>query len=256
MSEIHPGSIIHPDAHIAPSVSIGPYCQIGKNVTIDEDTILRSHVVIDGITRIGKKCIIYPFSAIGLEPQDTKYKGEESKVFIGDNNIIREGVTIHKGTAQGHMETRIGDNNFIMACSHIAHDCIVGNGSIFANYVALAGHVELEDYIVLGAYSGVHQFCHVGKYSFIGAHSPVTKDVVPFSFVSGNRAKCYGINSVGLHRHNFSQETINILKLAIRMLCKMDTPVALAKMKESWHSIPEIEYIIDFINKSTRGLIK
>lgn len=256
MTEIHSSSIIHPGAHIDSSVKIGPFCQIGNNVTIDENTTLRLHIVIDGITHIGKNCIIYPFTTIGLEPQDTKYHGEDSKVTIGENNIIRECVTIHKGTSLGHMETKIGNNNMLLAYSHVAHDCTVGNGVIFAHLVGIAGHVEVEDHVVLGAYSGVHQFCHVGRNSFIGAHSAVTKDVVPFSFVSGDRAKCYGINSVGLHRHNFPQETIDILKEAMRMLCKMETTVALDKIGESWPNVPEIIYLIEFVRNATRGIIK
>ncbi|OGF62256.1 MAG: acyl-[acyl-carrier-protein]--UDP-N-acetylglucosamine O-acyltransferase [Candidatus Fischerbacteria bacterium RBG_13_37_8] len=256
MSLIHPLAIVHTEASIADSATIGPFCHIGKNVTIGEDTCLRSHVVIDGIVSIGKECTIYPFVSIGLEPQDVKYQGEESKVTIGDNNIIREGVTIHRGTRHGHLETKIGNNNMFMAYSHVAHDCTVGNGVILIHLAIVGGHVTVEDFAVLGAYAGVHQFCSVGKYSFTGACSAVTKDVVPYSFVSGDRAKYFGINSVGLHRHNFNQKTIEIIKSALTTLNKMDTPIALETLMEKWPDIPEIQTIIHFIKNSKRGIIK
>jgi UDP-N-acetylglucosamine acyltransferase len=256
MSNIHPTAIIDKDAKISSNAIIGPYCYIGKNVIIGEETYLYSHVVINGNVQIGSKCKIYPFTTIGLEPQDIKYQGEESRVVIGNNNLIREGVTIHRGTRHRECLTKIGDNNIFLAYSHVAHDCFIGNGVMILHLAALAGHVNVEDYAIIGAYSGVHQFCSVGTYSFIGAHSAVTKDVLPFSFVAGDRAKLYGINSIGLHRHNFNQNTIDIINNAIKIIKKTELSAAINTIKENWGNIPEINHLIEFIQKSKRGFIK
>lgn len=256
MSNIHPLSVVDSRAEIADTAVIGPYCRIGPNVVIDEDTIIQSHAVIDGKTYIGRKCLIYPFVSIGLEPQDVKFKNEETKVYIGNNNIIRENVTIHKGTSKGNGETRIGDNNFIMAYSHIAHDCIVGSNVIFVNLVSLGGHVIVEDCAAIGAYSGVHQFCRVGKYSFVGAYTAVTQDVLPFSIVAGNRAKLYGINSIGLHRHNFEKQRINLIKKSLSIIKRMNIKNAIETLAKNYPENEDVQYIIDFIKKSNRGVIK
>lgn len=256
MSNIHPLSIVDSKAEIAESAIIGPYCRIGPNVIIDENTIIQSHTVIDGRTYIGKNCIIYPFVSIGLEPQDVKYKNEDTKVYIGNNNVIRENVTIHKGTSKGNGETRIGDNNFIMAYAHIAHDCKVGSNVIFVNLVSLGGHVIVEDCAAIGAYSGIHQFCRVGKYSFVGAYTAVTQDVLPFSIVAGNRAKLYGINSIGLHRHNFEKERINTIKKAVGIIKRMNLTNAIETLMKHFPDDLDIKYIIDFVKESKRGIIK
>ncbi len=255
MNNIHPTAIIEKEVLISQNIIIGPYCYIGKNVTIGENTHLYSHVVINGNVQIGKNCKIYPFTTIGLEPQDIKYKGEPSKVIIGDNNLIREGVTIHRGTSHRESLTKIGNNNIFLAYSHVAHDCFIGNGVMLLHLAALAGHVTVEDYAVIGAYSGVHQFCSIGQYSFIGAHSAVTKDVLPYSFVAGDRAKLYGINSVGLHRHNFNQNIIDIINSAIKIIRKFDYNTAINMLSNNWNNT-EINNIIEFIKKSKRGVIK
>lgn len=256
MNNIHPTAIVDKDAKIAINATIGPYCYIGKNAIIEEETYLYSHVVIHGNVQIGKKCKIYPFTTIGLEPQDLKYQGEDSQVIIGDNNLIREGVTIHRGTAHRKCLTKIGNDNIFLAYSHVAHDCFVGNGVMLLHLAALAGHVTVEDYAIIGAYSGIHQFCSVGKYSFIGAHSAVTKDVLPYSFVAGDRAKLYGINSIGLHRHNFSQSKIDILNAAIKIIHRTEPDSAIKTLLQNWNDHPEIHHIIQFIQNSKRGFIK
>lgn len=256
MNNIHPTAIINKEAKIANSAVIGPYCYIGKNVIIGENTYLYSHVVINGNVQIGNKCKIYPFTTIGLEAQDLKYQGEYSQVIIGDNNLIREGVTIHRGTAHRECLTKIGNSNVFLAYSHVAHDCFVGNGVMLLHLAALAGHVTVEDYSIIGAYSGVHQFCSIGKYSFIGAHSAVTKDVLPYSFVAGDRAKLYGINSVGLHRHNFSQAKIDIINAAIKIIRRGEPDSAINTLLLNWNDYPEIHHIVQFIKNSKRGFIK
>lgn len=205
---IHQTAIIANEARIGKNVSIGPYSVIGKDVILHDGVILHSHVCIDGRTEVGKNTEIFPFASIGYRPQDLKYAGEESTVLIGENNVIREYVTIHPGTAQGAMKTVIGNNCLIMISVHIAHDCIVGNNVILANNASLAGHVEISDAVIVGGMSGIRQFVRIGKGAIIGGGSMVDSDVIPYASVSGERASIIGLNLVGMKRRNIPKEII------------------------------------------------
>ncbi|MDW7972354.1 MAG: acyl-ACP--UDP-N-acetylglucosamine O-acyltransferase [Thermodesulfovibrio sp.] len=258
MSEIHKTAIVSPKAEIDKEVFIGPYCIIGDNVKIGRGTRLINHVQIEGITEIGENCIIYPFTTIGFPPQDIKYKGEPTGVKIGNNNIIREYVTIHRASVSGDGWTEIGDGNFIMAYVHIAHDCKIGNHVIMANLATLAGHVEVEDFAFIGGLVAVHQFTRIGAYAMIGGFSGVGQDVPPFTMASGPRAKLYGLNLVGLKRRGFSDETINILKKAYKILFrdKLQLKEAIEKVKRELPQIPEIIHLLEFIEKNKRGICR
>jgi len=218
MNNIHPTAIIDPSAKLDSSVSVGAYSIIGPNVKIDKDTELKSNVIISGHTAIGKSCIIYPFSVLGNPPQDLKFSGEKSDLVIGDNNVIREHVTMNPGTKGGGLITKLGNNCLIMIGAHIAHDCMIGNNVILANNASLAGHVVVDDYAILGGLSGVHQFCRVGCHAMVGGLSAVENDVIPYGSVVGNRAYLSGLNIIGLKRRGFSREVIHDLRKAYRLL--------------------------------------
>ena len=205
MSQIHPNSFISKEVQIGNNVKIGPFCYINGTIKIDDDTELKSHVSITGKTSIGKNNIFYPFSNIGCDPQDLKFKGEDSELIIGDNNIIRENVTISKGTLDGGMSTIIHNNNLFMTGVHIAHDCKIGNENIFVNQVTLGGHVNIMNNVVVGGLSAIIQFVTIGSYSMIGGMSGIDKNVLPFSLAVGNRAKLRGLNLVGIRRKNFNK---------------------------------------------------
>ena len=209
MSQIHPNSFISNDVELGKNVDIGPFCYLNGNIKIDDNTVLKSHVSISGKTTIGKNNIFYPFANIGCDPQDLKYKGEDSELIIGNNNIFRENVTISKGTFDGGMKTIINNNNLFMTGVHIAHDCIIGNENIFVNQVTLGGHVNIMNNIVIGGLSAVIQYVSVGSFSMIGGMSGIDKNVLPFSLVIGNRAKLRGINLVGIRRKNFNKLEIS-----------------------------------------------
>ena len=209
MSQIHPNSFISNEVELGNNVNIGPFCYLNGNIKIDDNTNLKSHVSISGKTTIGKNNIFYPFANIGCDPQDLKYKGEDSELIIGNNNIFRENVTISKGTFDGGMKTIINNNNLFMTGVHIAHDCIIGNENIFVNQVTLGGHVNIMNNIVIGGLSAVIQYVSVGSFSMIGGMSGIDKNVIPFSLVIGNRAKLRGINLVGIRRKNFNKLEIS-----------------------------------------------
>ena len=231
---------------IGPKVVIGCNCKIGASA------------VIDGNTRIGDGTEIFPFASIGLPPQDLKYRGEDTRLTIGRRNIFREFVTIHRGTAGGGGETTIGDDNLFMAYAHVAHDCHIGDHTIFGNAATLGGHVTVEDYAAISAYSGVHQFCRVGRYAFVGGYSVVTKDALPFARSVGNRARVYGLNTVGLIRRGFTDEQIGQLKRAYRYLLqsKLNTTQALLQIEhDPTLSCSEITYLVNFIRTTKRGVI-
>jgi len=233
---IHPSAIVAPGAQIPDSCSIGPYSTIGAEVVLGEDSTLVSHVVVDGRTRIGAGNRIYPFTSIGVAPQDLKYEGEPTETEIGDNNTIRECVTISRGTKKGGGITRMGSDNLLMAYVHIGHDSQVGSHCILANAATLAGHVTIEDYASVGAFSPVHQFCTVGQYAFIGGGTIVTQDVLPFSLTSSKREnKAFGINKVGLVRRGFSPERLAVLQKAFRLLLtsRLNTSQAVGKIRGS-----------------------
>lgn len=256
--ESHPTAIISPKAEISAGVKIGPYCIIEDNVHICEGCSLEAHIYITGNTYIGEDCHFYPFSSIGTLPQDLKYKGEQTQLKIGCRNIFREFITVNIGTEHGGGITTVGDDNYFMAYSHIAHDCQVGNNVLFYNAGTLAGHVIVEDFATLGAFSGVHQFCRVGKHGFIGGYSVITKDVLPFSKTVGNRAKCYGMNYIGLKRKNFSPEVIEKIKKAyiILLQSQLNTSQALEKIEKEISHSEEVDYLVNFIRNSKRGVIK
>ncbi len=258
MTNIHKTSIVSSKAEIAENVVIGPYCIIGENVKIGRGTKLISNVHIEGKTEIGENCTIYPYATIGFPPQDLKYKDEETGVKIGNNNIIREYVTIHRASVSGDGWTNIGDNNFIMAYVHIAHDCKIGNSVIMANLATLAGHVIVEDYVFIGGLVAIHQFTRIGAYAMVGGFSGVGQDIPPYTMASGPRAKLYGLNSVGLKRRGFSEETINILKKAYKILFrdKLSLKEAIEKVKKELPQIPEIIHLIDFIEANKRGICR
>ena len=254
-ASIHPTAIVHRGAKVGAGTVIGPYVTIGAQVTIGRDCRIGASTVIDGVTTIGDGNEIFPMASIGLVPQDLKFGGEPTRVEIGERNVIREFVTIHRGTAGGGGVTTIGSRNLLMAYTHVAHDCHIGSGTIFGNGATLAGHVLVEDFANVGAFSGVHQFCRVGKYAFIGGYSVVTKDALPYVKTVGNRARIYGINTIGLLRRGFSQETIVKLRKAYRILLHSNTSRALAQIgRDPALQTPEIGYLVDFIRSSKRGV--
>jgi UDP-N-acetylglucosamine acyltransferase len=254
--EVDPTARVAAGAVLGTGVRVGPYCVVGPQVRLGARTVLESHVVIDGDTTLGADNHLYPFCSVGLEPQDLKFRGEATRLEIGDRNTIREFVTIHRGTAGGGGLTRIGSDNLLMACAHIAHDCLVGNGTIFGNGAVLAGHVEVMDHASVNAYSGIHQFCRVGPYAYTGGFTVATKDVLPFSKTVGNRAHVYGVNSIGLARRGFPPETIAAVKRAFRVLLsgRLTTTQALEQL-EAEQPIAEVRQIIDFVRASSRGVI-
>ncbi len=262
MSAIHPSSIIHEGAEIDEGVTIGPGCIIGGQVKIGKGTTLMSNVVVEGDTEIGESCTVYHFAVIGLPPQDLKYRNEPTGVRIGKGNIIREYTSIHRGSVGGDGYTVVGDGNFLMAYTHIAHDCVVGNHTIMANAVTLAGHVKVEDYAVIGGVVAVHQFNRIGAYAMVGGFSGVTLDVPPYTVASasssGSRVKLFGLNLVGLKRHGFSDETLSELKKAYKILFRdrLTLKDAIKKVQEELPYTEEIAYLIEFINANRRGICR
>ncbi|ACL70504.1 acyl-(acyl-carrier-protein)--UDP-N-acetylglucosamine O-acyltransferase [Halothermothrix orenii H 168] len=258
MAKIHETAIVHPGAKIGKNVEIGPYSIIGENVEIGEGTKIGPHVVVEGWTTIGKNNQIFHGASIGLEPQDMKFKGEKSYLFIGDNNIIRENVTIHRGTEEGGGETRIGNNNLIMAYCHVAHDCQLGNHIIMSNATNLAGHVIIEDYVVMSGLTGVHQFVRVGKMAMVGAHSKVVKDVPPYILVDGHPARVNGINVVGLRRNGVDPDLRQEIKRAYKILYRsnLNTSQAIEKMDQELDASEEIEHFLRFLRNAQRGICR
>jgi UDP-N-acetylglucosamine acyltransferase len=254
-ADIHPTAIVHANARIGAGTVVGPYVTIGERVTIGKNCRIGASTVIDGVTEIGDGNEIFPMASIGLVPQDLKFGGEPTRVVIGGRNVIREFVTIHRGTGGGGGVTSIGDHNLLMAYTHIAHDCHIGNETIFGNGATLAGHVLVEDFANVGAFSGVHQFCRVGQHAFIGGYSVVTKDALPFVKTVGNRARIYGINTIGLRRRGFSKDAIEKLSRAYRHLLHSNTSRALAQIERDQALLsPEVRYLMEFIRTSKRGV--
>ena len=255
--KIHPTAIVSSDAKLGEDVSIGPYCIVEDNVVIGDRTELLSHVVVKGPTRIGQDNKIFPFASLGSPPQDIGYMGEDTILIIGDNNIIREYVTINRATTKEEWKTTVGSNNYIMAYAHIAHDCRIGNNVILSNLVTLAGHIHIDDYAILGGVVAVHQFVRIGRYAFIGGKSGIDKDVPPFMLVAGERAKIYGINQKGLIRAGFSQETIERLKKAFRILWKEAKTFSegMERVRQLLGETEEILILLDFLKDSKRGIL-
>ena len=256
---IHPTAIVDQSARIAESAEIGPYCIVGANVQIRGGTRLMAHVYLDGTAIIGENNLIYPYTSIGVASQDLKYKGEPAETRIGNRNTIREFVTIHRGTQGGGLVTEMGDDNLIMAYAHLGHDARIGSHTVIANSVTFAGHVVVGDWAVIGAFSGVHQFCRVGRHAMIGGYSVVTQDVLPFSMtVSPREAKTFGENKTGLERRGFSAEAIADLHKAFRLLAKsgLNTRQAVERISAEVKMGPEIEELLAFIASSERGFVK
>jgi UDP-N-acetylglucosamine acyltransferase len=256
---IHPSAIVDPGARIDDSSEIGPFCVVGADVSIGARTVLRAHVFVEGPTEIGEDNVFFPYSTVGVEPQDLKYKGERSSTRIGSRNRIREFVTIHRGTEGGGMLTSIGDDSLLMAYVHVAHDAQVGNRVVLANGATIGGHVQIGDWAWVGAFSGVHQFCRVGRHAIIGGYSVITQDVLPFSnTVTPRESKVFGANATGLERRGYSAETVDALHKAFRLLTRsnLNTSQAVARIREEIALSPEIEELLNFIATSERGFIK
>jgi UDP-N-acetylglucosamine acyltransferase len=256
---IHPTAILDPSAKVSSSCKIGPYCVIGPNVELGDACELISHVVIEGPSKIGARNKFFPFSSIGLAPQDLSYKGEPTRLEIGDGNTIREFVTINRGTAKGGGLTRVGSNILIMAYCHIAHDCSVGDHVIMANGATLGGHVIVEEWATVGALSPVHHFVRIGAHAFIGGGTTITRDVLPFSKTAAERGtRAYGLNAVGLERRGFTKERIRKIHHAYKLLLasKLNTSQALDQLKSEADRGEDVEMLIKFVESSERGVIK
>ncbi len=256
--EIHPSAVISSHAEIEDDVVIGPFCIVGEGAHIKKGSKLLSNVILEGNTEIGNNCTIYPFTSIGLPPQDMKYRDEKTGVKIGDNNTIREYITIHRASVSGDGVTTIGDNNFLMAYVHIAHDCKIGSNVIMANVATLAGHILVEDHAVIGGLVAIHQFTRIGAYAMVGGFSGVGQDIPPYMIASGARAKLFGLNAIGLKRHGFSDQTINELKKAYKILFreKHTLKEAIKKVQEDLPYTDEIKHLIEFIQKNKRGICR
>ena len=256
---IHPTAIVDPKAEIAEGVEIGPYSVIEKDVVIGERTRIGPHVVIREGTRIGKQCHIFQFSSIGEAPQAFAYKGEKTYLLIGDQNIIRESVTLHRGTVPGGKKTIIGNNNYFMAYSHVAHDCHIGNQVVMANGATLGGHILVEDHAVIGGLAAVHQFCRIGTLAFISGVTGVVQDIPPYVLASGSRAQLFGLNTVGLKRQRFSEETLKALKKSYRTIFRTGLTLekAIKQLSEdNIFRVPEVQHLLQFIQDSKRGICR
>jgi UDP-N-acetylglucosamine acyltransferase len=258
LRKVHPTAMVHPGAQLDPEVEIGPYCYVGDKVSIEAGTRICDHARVEGWTRIGKGCQLYPFAVVGAAPQDLKYKGEPTELIVGPRNIFREFCTIHRGTVSGGGRTIIGSDNVFMAYSHVAHDCKIGNHVILANGATLAGHIEIQDHAIIGGLVAIHQFVRIGAYAMVGGFSGIAQDVPPYMLASGSRARLYGLNVVGLKRHGFSKETIQALRRAYRILFRsaLVLQVAVDKIRRELPSLPEIENLISFVQESKRGICR
>jgi UDP-N-acetylglucosamine acyltransferase len=256
--KIHPTAIIASDAQLAEGVEVGPYSIIGSDVKIGKNTIIGPHTVIDNYTHIGEGCHIFQFCSIGAPPQDLKFGGEKTRVIIGNFNTIREFVTIHRSTTADIGVTIIGDHNLLMAYCHVAHNCKLGNNIIMSNAATLAGHVHIENYVIISGLTGIHQFCRLGAHCMIGGASAVVKDVPPYSIAQGNHAKLFGLNLIGLKRRDFSEKTIKALKDAYRIIFRSNLllEAALKKAQDEVEDVPEAKHFIKFIKESERGVCR
>jgi UDP-N-acetylglucosamine acyltransferase len=256
---IHPTALVDPKAEMGENVDIGPYSVIEKGVSIGEGTKIGPHVVVREGTQIGKRCQIYQFSSIGEAPQATAYRGEPTLLQIGDHNIIREFVTLHRGSVKGGGKTVLGNENFIMAYSHIAHDCQVGNHVVMANGATLGGHILIEDHAIIGGLSAIHQFCRVGMYAIISGLTGISQDIPPYMMAAGDRARLYGLNSVGLKRHQFSEQEIKALKKAYRIIFRSGLPLEKAMKaveEDDIFQLPRVQHLLQFIRHSKRGICR
>jgi UDP-N-acetylglucosamine acyltransferase len=254
---IHPTALVDPKTEIGGNIDIGPYSVIEKGVSIGEGTTIGPHVVIREGTRIGKRCQIYQFSSVGEAPQAVAYRGEPTLLQMGDHNIIREFVTLHRGSVKGGGKTVLGNENFIMAYSHIAHDCQIGNQVVMANGATLGGHILIEDHAIIGGLAAIHQFCRIGTHSILSGLTGVSQDIPPYTMAAGSRARLYGLNTVGLKRQQFSEQTIKALKKAYRIIFRSGLTLEKAIKTvegDDIFQIPEVQHLLNFIQHSKRGI--
>ncbi|WP_438864179.1 acyl-ACP--UDP-N-acetylglucosamine O-acyltransferase [Neptunicella sp.] len=255
---VHPTAIVDPSVQLGKNVQIGPFCLIGADVTLGDNCTVESHVVIKGQTQLGQGNHIFQFCSIGEDCQDKKYAGEPTRLEIGDNNVFREGCTVHRGTVQDQGITQIGSDNLFMADTHVAHDCVIGDHNIFANNATLAGHVHVGDWVIIGGMTGVHQFCHIGSHSFCAAGCLLVKDLPPFVMAGGATMSTFGINSEGLKRRGFSKQSILQIRRAYKVIYRQGNTIEQAV--EILHSMltetPEIGLLVDFLNQSDRGILR
>jgi UDP-N-acetylglucosamine acyltransferase len=258
VTRIHPTAIVDPGAEVDPTVEIGPYAVVGPEVRLAAGVVLRPHAYVTGRTEVGPESTIYSFASVGEIPQDKKYRGEPTRLVIGARNQIREHVTLSPGTAQGGGLTSIGDDNLLMIVSHVGHDCQIGSHVVMANNVALAGHVMVESYAVLGALSGVHQFCRIGESAMLGGLGGVSQDVAPYAIAQGNHCRVIGLNRINLERRGFSAERIEAVEAAFRLVfrSKLLPRDAFARVREELPDSPEAEHLVAFLEKSERGFCR
>jgi UDP-N-acetylglucosamine acyltransferase len=258
MAQVHPTAVIHPGARLHETVEVGPYSVIGPRVTIGAGSRIGPHVVIEGRTTLGERNHVFQFASVGADPQDLKYAGEDTELVLGNDNLVREFVTLHKGTAGGGGATRIGSGNLFMANSHVAHDCVVGSGCRIGNGSALAGHVTMEDHVIISGLAAVHQFTRLGKHAFISGGAMVTMDIPPYATAQGDRAELVGLNTVGLERNGYSKEQIERIKEAHRILfrSKLGLQEAVARLRAELAGHAEVDHLIDFVVSSKRGLTR
>ena len=256
---IHPQAIVSPEAKLGADVRIGAYAVVGEEVELGDGCMLHEHAVVRGPSKFGAGNIFHAFCVVGGDPQDYTFRGDRVELIVGDENIFREYVTISRGTTKGGGVTRIGDKNFFLAYSHVGHDCQIGSNTLFVNGATLAGHVIVQDFVTLGAFSPVHQFCRLGRFSYIGASTVITQDVPPFSLIVTEReTRCYGPNTIGLERKGFSAERIKALQKAFRLLTrsKKNTTQALAEMRKTMASSDDVKELVEFVEKAERGIVK
>lgn len=256
--KIHPSAVVSLNAELAGGVEVGPYSTVGDHVVIGRNTVIGAHVVIEGHTRIGERNRIYPFSCIGTPPQDIGYQNEDTRLVMGNDNVVREYVTINRATTKEAWETVIGNNNYLMAYAHVAHDCRLADHVILTNGATLGGHTHIEEYAILGAFLAVQQFVRIGAHAYLGAKSGIDRDVPPFMITAGPRAKLYGINQKGLIRRGFSQQTIDVLKKAYSIIWRENRSFrdGIAQVKKDLEIIPELKILLDFLANSKRGILR
>lgn len=258
-SKIHAQAAVSPAAKLAEGVEVGAFAVVGADVELGEGCVVHDHAVINGPSRFGARNIFHPFCVIGGDPQDYTFAGEHVELVAGDSNIFREHVTVSRGTRKGGGATRVGNDNFFLSYSHVGHDCQIGSGTLFVNGATLAGHVTVEDFVTVGAFSPVHQFCRLGKYAYIGACTVITQDVLPFSLIVTEReTKCFGANTIGLERKGFSPERIQVLQRAFKLLVrsKKNTTQALEELRKALGDSDDVQEMIAFVEKAERGIVK
>jgi UDP-N-acetylglucosamine acyltransferase len=256
---IHPQAVVSPKAKLGKGVQVGAFAVVRADVELGEGCVVHDHAVVQGPAKFGAGNVFHPFCVIGGDPQDYTYAGEHVELAVGDKNIFREYVTISRGTKKGGGTTRIGSDNFFLAYSHVGHDCQIGSGTLFVNGATLAGHVTVQDYVTIGSFSPVHQFCRLGRYAYIGACTVITQDVPPFSLIVTEReTRCYGANTIGLERKGFSPERVKKLQTAFRMLTrsKKNTSQAIEELRKTMGESEDVKELIEFVEKAERGIVK